>query len=136
MSAETKKVLFIFDFDDTLADCCTVYTIANNLQGLENGKKFKEIVIKVSFYEAFKFLLDKRNAISKDMDNFNKVICDFPFVNGVVDLLHYLKNLKTKDNFDVVINTGNCDYIVKKNIERIDCGGLINLILHITPFRL
>ena len=130
MSKPSPEYLLIFDFDDTLVDCNAPYDIADKLQNKENAAKYKYMDEFVSFHDAFLFLFERKNALSDDWDNFNKIVTHVKFIRGMEELLNYLKDKKVnKNNFDVIMDSGDVDYILRKNLEKIRCDGLIKTYL-------
>ena len=106
----SKKVLLIFDFDETIVDQDAIYEQAKMTLSEEDYKKIIEID-KFDYYNAFNYFFKREKEIGLNLKNINSNLEKLSLSPKMNELFEYIR--KTKSKYDLLLLSGDIDYVIK-----------------------
>ena len=106
----SKKILLIFDFDETIVDQDSIYEQAKMTLSEEDYKKIIEID-EFDYYEAFNYFFKKEKDIGLTLQDINSNLEKISLSPKIQELFDYIRQNKSK--YDLLLLSGDIDYVIK-----------------------
>lgn len=106
----SKKILLIFDLDETIVDQDSIYEQAKMTLSEEDYKRIIEID-KFDYYDAFNYFFKKEKEIGLNLNDINSNLEKLALSPKMVELFDYIRQNKSK--YDLLLLSGDIDYVVK-----------------------
>ena len=106
----SKKILLIFDFDETIIDQDSMYEQAKMTLSEEDYKKIIEID-EFDYYEAFNYFFKKEKDIGLTLQDINSNLEKISLSPKIQELFDYIRQNKSK--YDLLLLSGDIDYVIK-----------------------
>ena len=110
----SKKILLIFDFDETIVDQDSVYEQARMTLSDEDYKKVMEID-SVDYYDAFNYFFKREKEIGLTLKDINSNLEKLSLSPKMTELFDYIR--KNKSKYDLIILSGDIDYSIKHLLQ-------------------
>ena len=106
----SKKILLIFDFDQTIVDQDAIYEQAKMTLSEEDYKRIIEID-KFDYYDAFNYFFKKEKDIGLTLQDINSNLEKISLSPKIQELFDYIRQNKSK--YDLLLLSGDIDYVIK-----------------------
>ena len=106
----SKKILLIFDFDETIVDQDSIYEQAKMTLSEEDYKKIIEID-EFDYYEAFNYFFKREKDIGLTLQDINSNLEKISLSPKIQELFDYIRQNKSK--YDLLLLSGDIDYVIK-----------------------
>ena len=106
----SKKILLIFDFDETIVDQDSIYEQARMTLSEEDYKKIIELD-KFDYYDAFNYFFKKEKEQGLTLKDINSNLEKLSLSPKIPELFDFIR--KTKSKYDLLLLSGDIDYVIK-----------------------
>ena len=106
----SKKILLIFDFDETIVDQDSIYEQAKMTLSNEDYKKIIEID-EFDYYDAFNYFFKREKEIGLNLKDINSNLEKLSLSPKMTELFEYIR--QTKSKYDLLLLSGDIDYVIK-----------------------
>ena len=106
----SKKILLIFDFDETIVDQDSIYEQARMTLSEENYKKIIELD-EFDYYDAFNYFFKKEKEEGLTLKDINSNLEKLSLSPKIPELFDFIR--KTKSKYDLLLLSGDIDYVIK-----------------------
>ena len=111
MKKEDKKYLLIFDFDKTILNDDSFGFLFMKALTKEEKEEIYRLPRNQNWVIGFNYTLKKIKSHGTTLNEFNKILEELPLTKGMLDLFSYIEKQKSK--FEVVLMSGDYEYVIK-----------------------